>query len=209
MADEDDRLAGLDQVLQDAEELLALLRREHAGRFVEDEEVGTAVQDLHDLGSLLQSDREVAHAGVGIKRQAVFTCQRGDLFASLGAIVEPGAGDRFSPEHHVLADGEDRDQHEVLVDHPDAEGDGVSRTGDARELSVDQDLARIWMHQSVEDVHQRGLARSVLAHKGVDLAGADGEVNVVVGHDPGKRLRDAAHLERVGRDSGAHSVPGT
>ena len=53
------------------EELLGLLRREHAGRLVEDQDVRAAVEHLDDLGPLLQADRQVARARVGIEREAV------------------------------------------------------------------------------------------------------------------------------------------
>ena len=59
MADEDDRLALLGQALDDREQLLRLLRRQHGGRLVEDEDVGAAVERLQDLDPLLLADRDV------------------------------------------------------------------------------------------------------------------------------------------------------
>ncbi len=58
--------------------------------------------------------------------------------------------------------------------------------------------------QPVEDVHEGGLARAVLAEEGVDLAGPDVEVDAVVGDDPRIALRDAAHLERGRLDRLGH-----
>ena len=55
-----------------------------------------------------------------------------------------------------------------------------------------QDLALVGLDEPVEDVHQRGLARAVLAEQGVDLARADGQIDVVVGHEAAEALRDAA-----------------
>ena len=49
--------------------------------------------------------------------------------------------------------------------------------------------------EAVEDVHERGLARAVLAQEGVDLAGLDGQVDVVVGHERPEGLRDPAQLK--------------
>ena len=46
----------------DREELVRLLRREHRGRLVEDEEVGAAVERLQDLDALLLADGDVADA---------------------------------------------------------------------------------------------------------------------------------------------------
>ena len=39
---------------------------------------------------------------------------------------------------------------------------------------VDEDLSGVGLVEAVEDVHERGLARAVLAQEGVDLAGFDG-----------------------------------
>ena len=49
--------------------------------------------------------------------------------------------------------------------------------------AVDADLALVRPVQAGEDVHQRALAGAVLAEQGVDLAGAQLEVDVVVGDD--------------------------
>ena len=76
-------------------------------------------------------------------------------------------------------------------------------------LAVEQDLAVIGLGQPVEDVHERGLAGAVLAEQGVDLAGPDLEVDVVVGDDARIALGDAAHLERGccdGRDVDGRDV---
>ena len=48
------------------------------------------------------------------------------LLASLGIVHERAAA-RLVREHDVLGHGHHRDQHEVLVDHPDAGVDGVTR----------------------------------------------------------------------------------
>jgi hypothetical protein len=49
--------------------------------------------------------------------------------------------------------------------------------------------------EPVEDVHQRRLARAVLAEQRVHLAGEEVEVDGVVGDDAGEALRDALELE--------------
>ena len=69
VADEDDRHALAHEVLEDAEELERLLRREHGGRLVEDEDVRAAVERLEDLDALLLADGDVLDARVGIDRE--------------------------------------------------------------------------------------------------------------------------------------------
>ena len=141
VADEDDRLARFDQVAQHHEQLLRLLRREHAGRLVEDEDVRAAVQHLHDLRALLQPDRQVTHARVGVKRKPVTLRQVVDRRASTGVVVEVRACHRLAAQHDVLADREHGDQHEMLVHHADAQRDRVARPADVGRLAVDEDLA--------------------------------------------------------------------
>ena len=62
----------------------------------------------------------------------------------------------------------------MLVDHADTGGHGVARPGEGDGLVVDEDLSGVGLVEAVEDVHERGLARAVLAQEGVDLAGFDG-----------------------------------
>ena len=71
----------------------------------------------------------------------------------------------------------------MLVNHADAGGYGVARPGEGHGLVVDEDLSGVGLVEAVEDVHERGLARAVLAQEGVDLAGLDSQVDVVVGHE--------------------------
>ena len=106
---------------------------------------------------------------------------------------------------------QDRDEHEVLVDHADPAVDRVRRAVDRDGLAVHQDLALVRIGETVEDVHQGRLAGPVLAEQGVDLARAHLEVDVVVGDHARIALRHAAHLERgdVSRRDGAvgHRTP--
>ena len=98
-------------------------------------------------------------------------------------------------QHDVLGHGHDRDEHEVLVHHPDPELDRVLRRGDRHGLAVQKDLARVGGVQPVEDAHQRGLAGSVLAQQGMHFAATQVEVDVVVREHPGKLLGDPSELE--------------
>jgi hypothetical protein len=124
VGDQDDRAALVAQRPQHAEELVGLLRGQHAGRLVEDEDAGAAIERLQDLDALLQPDRQLADHGVGIDRQAVVAaerCQRLPGFRQAAGQQRPALG----AQHDVLQHGEVVDQHEVLVDHADAGGDGV------------------------------------------------------------------------------------
>src|SRR5262249_7290004 len=61
-----------------------------------------------------------------------------------------------------------------------------------------QDLAGIGLVEPVQDVHERRLARSVLAQERMHLTTREFEADVVVGEDARKLLHDPAHLEDDG-----------
>ena len=109
--------------------------------------------------------------------------------------MQPAAADGLVAEHHVLRDGEHRDEHEVLVDHADAGGHRVAGAGERHGRVVDEDLAAVGVVQPVEHVHQRALAGAVLPEQRVDLARLDDEVDVVVGDQRPEGLGDALQLQ--------------
>jgi hypothetical protein len=84
----------------------------------------------------------------------------------------------------------------VLVDHAESRADRVAGRAERDLSTVDPDLALVGPVQAGGDVHQRALARAVLAEEGMHLADAQVEVDAVVGDDPRKALDDAAELER-------------
>ncbi len=174
-----------------------LLRGQHGGRLVEDQQVDVAGQRLDDLDPLLHADRQVFDRAVGVDGQPVAVGDLADQLAGAPPVEEAdrAAGGLLGAEHHVLGDGEHRHEHEVLVHHADAGRDRVARTADLHRLVVDQDLALVGLEQPVEDVHQRRLAGAVLAEQGMDLAGLDGQGYVVVGHEVAEALGDAAQFE--------------
>jgi len=155
-----------------------------------------AIERLEDLDALLPTDRERADLRLGVDLEAEPPAELDDPAVRLRAIEEVARRHRLVAEHDVLGHGQDGDQHEVLVDHVDPAVDGVGWTGEVHHLPVEQDLALVRACEPVEDVHQRRLARAVLAEEGVDLARAHIEVDVVVGDDAGIPLGDAAHLQR-------------
>ena len=109
---------------------------------------------------------------------------------------------------HVFRDGEDRDQHEVLVHHADAGGHGVAGSAEGDRFVVDQDLALGGLVQPVEDVHQRGLASAVLAEQTVNLPGLNNHVNVVVGYQGAEAFGDPLEFKFQNSDQ-SRSVSGT
>jgi len=195
VGDEDDARAGVAELTHDDHELVGLLGGQHGGRLVEDEDLGVARERLDDLDALLHADRELLDDGVGVDVEAEAPGDLAHLRAG-GLQVEPPAGaGLLVAQHHVLRHGEDGDEHEVLVHHADARRHGVAGAGEPLDDVVEQDLALVGLVQAVQHVHERGLARAVLAEQRVDLSRFDDEVDVIVGHEAAEALGDAAEFE--------------
>ena len=198
VGDEDDGLPGLLELAHDVHQLVGLLGREHRGRLVEDEELGVAGERLDDLHALLHADREVLDDGLGLHVEAEAVGDLGDAVAGGVEVERAGEAGGLVAEHDVLGDGEDGDEHEVLVDHADAGGHRVTGPGEVLHLAVELDLALVGLVEAVEHVHQGRLAGTVLAEQAVDLAGLDGEGDRVVGHHAAEALGDASQDESHG-----------
>ena len=83
----------------------------------------------------------------------------------------------------------------MLVDHTDPGGHCLAGTGEGHRLAVDEDLPLVGLVEPVQDVHEGGLAGTVLAQESVDLTGFHGDVDVVVGHERSEDLRDPTELQ--------------
>ncbi len=164
VADEDDADAALQQRAHDAEQAFGLLRREHRGRLVEDQDVGFAVERLDDFDALLHADRQVFDQRVGVDFQPVLLRDFEDALARR-APVEQQAARHLVAQHDVLGHGQHRHQLKMLVHHADAEPDGVVGVVDLHGLSVDEDFALVRLVQAVDQVHERAFARAVFAQQ--------------------------------------------
>ena len=190
--------------MQVAEQFVDLLRHQHGGGLVEDEDLGAAVQHLQDLHPLTLSHTEVRDRCVEIQMGAGL----GHEPLQLGAcrvVLDDAFGRRLITQDDVLQHGEVVGEHEVLMHHADARRDciagGVKRVRGAEH----RDGARLGLVHAVQRLHQRGLPSAVLAHDGVDRAGPDVEVHVMVGDHAGEPLLDPAQLD--GQSTGAHAPP--
>ncbi len=213
VGDEDDRGARLLELAHDAHQLVGLLRGEHGGRLVEDEHPRVARERLDDLDALLHADREVLDERVGVDVESE---ARGDLADALarGVQVEDAAGlGGLVAEHDVLGDGEDGDQHEVLMHHADAGAHRVAGALEVLDDVVQEDDAVVCAVQPVQNVHQGRLAGAVLAEEAVDLPGFHHEIDVVVRDEGAEPLGDPAEFELHAPDpskwASVHREPST
>ncbi len=94
----------------------------------------------------------------------------GSLATQAAPVDEAALACRHLPHEEVLCHRQPGNEARVLGDDGDAGLLAAGRGHVLDDLSADGDRARIGWVQTGEDVHQRGLARAVLAHQGVDLA---------------------------------------
>ena len=184
--DQDDGLAVLLHRLQDAEQLFRLLGRQDGRGFVQDQDVGAAVQHLDDLDRLLFRDGHVVDLLVRIDVEAVLFGDRpyavGDLLQIVLAV--------FDAQRHVLRGREHVDQFEVLVDHADAVRVGVLGVADGDLLAVHEDLSFVGIVDAGQHVHERRLAGAVFAQQRHDNAVVHVKIDFIVGNDATETLRD-------------------
>ncbi len=106
-----------------------------------------------------------------------------------------GPARRRLAEEDVLGDGEVRHEAQLLIDGADSEPSRPQRAAQIDGPAVEEDLAGVGAHGAAEDLHQRRLARAVLAKNDVHFAGAHLQAGVVQGARAGIALGDPAHLQ--------------
>src|SRR3989449_507742 len=195
VGDEDDGEALVGHRPERPEERVDLLRREHGRGLVEDQDVYAAVGGFQDLDLLLHADGELAHLGVEIEGEPEARGDGLDVVAvALGTEPQPPA---LAPQQHVLERAEIGDELDVLVDHADAVTERVARRRDGGENAVDRDPAAIGAVEPAQHVHERGLARAVLAEQPVDLTARGGEIHTGQGHGLPEPLGGVRHVDAV------------
>ena len=204
VGNEQDGLAFLLEPAHDLHQFVDLLRGQHCGRLVEDQDLVVAVQHLQDLNTLLHTNRDIADQCIRIHAQAVLFAQGHHLFACLG-LLQKAHLVGFHPQNDVVQHAEAFHQLEVLVHHADAQCVGIVGVADGNLLAVFQDLALFRLIQAEQHAHQRTFARAVLAQKGVYLALAQLQGDIIVCLDTGEFLGNVEHLDHIILCQSAHS----
>ena len=114
---------------------------------------------------------------------------------SAPAIDDATEPHRLAGENEVLEQSQLRHQHELLVHHADAAGEGLGRTGEGDGALVDDDGALVRPVDPLEETHQRRFAGAIAADDGVTVPRCHREVDMVVGDEGAEAARDAARAE--------------
>ena len=97
---------------------------------------------------------------------------------------------------HIFHHGKAGDEHKFLVDHANAQRNGILRAVDHNRLAIDQDFTFIPLVETIEDLHQGTLSRAILAQQRVDFPWLHRQVNLIVGQDAGKALGNLLHVKQ-------------
>ena len=183
------------QSAQNPEQVIGLLRREHAGRLVQDQNPCAAVERLQDLHSLLRTHGQRVHPRIGIDQQTVSLAEPCQLGPGLAGSPRQQRT-VFRPQHDVLEHGQSLDQHEMLVHHVHAKPQRISRARNDDLATFQKDAARIRRKKAGKDCHQRGFTGAILADDAVNAAAVDREVHRPVRVNRPEALVDAPQLDR-------------
>ena len=194
MGDDHDRLPLRAHAAEYREEFSDLLRREDGRGLIENQQLRVPIQRLQQLDALLLANRQRLDDRAWIDGKFELVGQFADARGRLGQ-VEREATPRLVAEHDVLRHRHRVHQHEMLMDHADAERDRVGRRLNRVRLPADENLAAVRAIEPVGDAHRGRLPGAVLADNRVHRAGIDLETDAVVGLHAAESLRNVAQLD--------------
>ena len=92
------------------------------------------------------------------------------------------------------------------MDHGKAVVHRIARVAREEWLPFEPDLAGIGGKHAHQNFHQRGLAGTILAHQGMDLATTDGQIHIVQHRVAIEAFGDTAHFKQGRRHGLSPSV---
>ncbi len=195
MRDVDHGHVVLAQAPDHAEQVFHLAIAQRRGRLVHDEDTRVQAQRLGDLDELALADPQAFDGPVGVDIQPQLRHQRLGRRAHRSPVQGAQPCLVLAPEEDVLVHRQLGDQVQFLVDHRDAAVLGLARVVKRDRLPVEQHRAIEFGIDTAHDLHERGLARAVLAYQTVDLARVHVEGHVLERDNAGEPLGDAAHAQ--------------
>ncbi len=186
--DEEHRYAGLVQGSGNLEEAVDLDGGERRRRLVHDDDSGIEREGLGDLNQLLLGNGEPERYPVEVEPDAEpFEDRLGVCMHRLEVDAAPGA-QGLAPDEDVLDHREVGEERRLLVNHCDPGVASVGRAAQGDLDTVDEQLPAVGRVHSREDLHERRLARPVLADEGMNLARVEVDRDVVQGADRAESL---------------------
>jgi len=185
------------QAEDDIEQRLGLHPVEGGGGLIQNQQAAVVDQRLADLHDLLLANLQAPHGLPGRQVPGLQPLQNPRRFRFHRAEIEqPQGGPDLTAQQHVVGNTAIRQQVEQLVDGRHATLEGISGGLRIVGLPVQCDVPRVAAHGSGEDLHQRALARAVLAQQRQDFAAADPQIHLVQRANARELLADLACFEQ-------------
>ena len=184
------------QLVDDAEQAVHLVLGQRRGGFVHNNDFRVIGDRFRDLDELQVGRRQRTREHGRVNVQIELLKQLFGLFVH-GAVADGHALFREAAQPDILHDRPEPDGVQLLMDHGYAQIERLLGGVDDFTFSVQNDFAAVLMINTEQALHQRGFARAILAHQGVDSARAHLQGDVVEGFDARKYLADAVHFQYV------------
>ena len=184
------------QLRDDAEQVLYLRVGQGRSRFVHDDDAAVIGNRLGDLHHLHLCNREVAHLLIRIDIQIQFLEQLNAVVAHF-LMIDDQALAGCAPQPKVFTDASLRNRRKLLMDHGNTRVERFQCIFKVDLFAFENNLARSRWMDTDQAFHQRRLARAVLAHQGVDRAGAYFQLNALECPYAGEFLDDIGHLQDI------------
>ena len=175
VADIEDRGALGGQFLQGREQDLGLLRGQHAGGFVHDQQLRLAQQAAHDFHPLAFARRQGFDASRRVQRQAIGGADLADAARQIGA-----ARRRIHPQRDVFRHGQRVEQAEMLEHHANARRPRRMRVRRRMGGALQPHPPLVRADQPVDRLDQSRFSGAIFAQKRVDFPRSDAKRHVVV-----------------------------
>ena len=182
---------------QQVQKHLGVLVVQRRGGLVQNQELHVLGEGLGDLHQLLLAGADVLDQSLGGLPQAHLAHVALRLAVGLVPVDVAGLVPDLVAQEHVLPDGEQGNEGQLLVDDDDAKGLAVLLIFELAQLALVVDLAGVAARRvgPREHIHQGGLASPVFADEGVNLAGLHLKIYVVQRLDARKFLGDGSHFQ--------------
>jgi hypothetical protein len=169
-----------------------LWRQDRSG-FIQNQNFGLAQQGADDFHALHFTHTQTVHGTQGVNVQTVIG---GLLRDALGDFGQTQMTVQAQPD--ILGHAQGIEQAEVLKHHADASRTGLLGVADRGGHPVDQDFTRIGLDRPINDLHQGGFARPVLAQDGMNFTRQHPQRHLVVGHHRRIAFGDALQFQACG-----------
>jgi hypothetical protein len=104
--------------------------------------------------------------------------EKPERFGLAAPSVDNAEAREFAAQVDIVGNGKFIHQVQFLVNHDDAEAEGIEHSVQPHGRSTHMKISRRGLFDPAQDLHQRTFARPVFAHQSVDFSGAQFEIDI-------------------------------